>query len=103
MSSDCDGADEAPTEVNAANSWPPRMRTEQVASYLDPRARASRRGEDLAQLARGRARPVLPLPWARCCSMNKSELDRWGEHDALKTEGPMRRNRRAASEQQAAA
>lgn len=102
MSSDRDGADQAPTEVNAANSWPPRMRTEQAASYLTQEHglpveektlrnwRAAGRGPSCRYLG------ALPL-------YDKSELDRWGEHDALKTESPMRRNRRAASEQQAAA
>jgi hypothetical protein len=95
MPTDHDGAEQALTDADAAAAWPPRMRTEQSAIYLAQAHglpveektlrnwRAAGRGPACRYLG------ALPL-------YDKSELDRWAEHDALKTESPMRRNRRAA-------
>jgi len=93
----------APTPAEAATNsdWPPRMRTERAAAYLNSvhgipaqektmrNWRAAGRGPACKYLG------TMPL-------YDRVELDRWAEFDALQAESPMRRNRRAATDRVAA-
>jgi hypothetical protein len=77
------------------SAWPTRLRTGQAASYLNEvhdlpiegktmrNWRATERGPACRYLG------TLPL-------YDRTELDRWAEHDALQLESPIRRNRRVA-------
>jgi hypothetical protein len=87
----------APAEAATNSDWPPRMRTNKAADYLNDvhgipaqektmrNWRAAGRGPACKYLG------TMPL-------YDRVELDRWAEYDALQAESPMRRNRRAATE-----
>jgi len=85
------------SEATPAATWPPRMRTEQAASYL-----TQEHGLPVEEKTLRNWRAVGRGPSCRYLGAvpiyDRPELDRWADQDALKTESPMRRNRRAASE-----
>ena len=97
----------APTPAETTNSdWPPRMRTEKAAAYLNsvhgiPAQEKTMRNWRAAEKTMRNWRAAGRGPACKYLGTmplyDRVELDRWAEYDALQAESPMRRNRRAGA------